>query len=124
MEQELIEDIPDSTAAAGMDVILLESVDRKLCVEDQWLRARKRYIERHPGCGESDVAVPFSSVKRWITHERIVSSEFTHYAVIMDPKRGEVVWAERYPVPEYESEGENEDESEVGLLVSVNRNYA
>jgi hypothetical protein len=102
LEQNRRDNIPETAEVTGMEEILLESVDRKLGIQQKWLRARESYIQKHLDCDENDVAVSLSSVKKWIADERVVSA-WTHYAVIMDPKNGDIVWAERYPTPDDEA---------------------
>ena len=101
-EEERKENIPDAAAVAGMNEILEESVGRKRHIEKDWESAKEHYLKKHPDMEENDATVLFAAVKRWLTHERI-TSPCTHFSVIMDPKKGEIKFAERYPTPDWES---------------------
>ena len=90
--------IPSSAAIAGMDEILIDSVGRKHHIERQWARARARFLEKFKEARVEDAAISADMLRKWVSHEKI-TSECTHVSVIMDPKSGDVVWAERYPAP-------------------------
>ena len=121
IEEERKEHIPDSAAVTGMNEILEESVGRKQHIEKNWKRARDKHVKENAAAEEADFTVSFASVKRWLTHERI-TSPCTHFSVIMDPKKGEIAWAERYPTPdwviEHVSDGDGDGESMESLQVS------
>jgi hypothetical protein len=103
--------IPVSATLAGMEEILEESVERKQWIEQKWTRARNRYLKHNPGTEDNDAAVTLRQVQEWITSEPVFA-ECTHFAVIMDPNTGDVVWSRRYPEPVYEYEDEDGEEEE------------
>lgn len=104
--------------------ILMESVTRKMCVRDKWRDAVIRAIDKDPG--ESDaldggdvdlgVSVQQDDVIEWLGTWP-VTNECTHFAVIMDPKKGKLVWLKRF----LESV-ENED-SDDNYIVSDDSSY-
>jgi hypothetical protein len=82
----------------GMDDLIEESMDRKQCIEKKWRKAVTRFCRDNPWATEEDVAVGQRDVQRWMTSYPI-TNECTHYAVIMDPKKGEIVWTRRWKEP-------------------------
>jgi hypothetical protein len=96
--QAVASQAPNTATAVGMDEILSESVERKHHMEQNFARARDAFLAKNPVAKTEDMAVPLAMLTKWLKHDRI-SSDCTHYAVIMDPKRGEVAWAERFPTP-------------------------
>ncbi|KAH6886293.1 beta subunit of N-acylethanolamine-hydrolyzing acid amidase-domain-containing protein [Thelonectria olida] len=84
----------DSTAedATGMTEIVKFSLSRKAAVDKLW-RKRVRKCRRRFKTREE--AVMFDDVVDFLKDEDINNDE-THYAVIMDPKEGTVIWREGY----------------------------
>lgn len=89
----------------GIEDLIAESIDRKGCVTARWQRAVARYRKRHPGASEDEVRVSQSEVVKWL-EEYPVTNECTHFATVMDPKVGEIVWVRRYEDPAYTDEEE------------------
>ena len=85
---------PASTLqATGMQDLVEDSVERKDFAKHLWqesLRRTRRTGPRPPLTKDTIVG--------WINTYPIANEE-THYAVIMDPKVGEVAWVERYLEP-------------------------
>lgn len=82
----------------GIEDLVAESIDRKGCVTAKWQRAVARYRKGHPGASEDEVCVSQSEVVSWL-EEYPITNECTHFATVMDPKLGEVVWVRRYEDP-------------------------
>jgi hypothetical protein len=79
----------------GMGELIAESIDRKGCLEKKWRSSAKRYKKNNPRATEEDFCVTRKEVQRWMICYPIVN-ECTHYAVIMDPREGEIVWCRRW----------------------------
>jgi hypothetical protein len=78
-----------------MQELIADSIERKQCVERRWKRAIKKYSKENPEVEEEDAAVRLSDVQRWVSTQPTANEE-THYAVIMDAQRGEIVWLRRW----------------------------
>lgn len=78
-----------------MDDLIEESMDRKQCMEKNWKKAVAKYRRENPRAKEDDVSVTLKEVQKWMKSYP-VANECTHYAVVMDPKKGEIVWLRRY----------------------------
>ncbi len=91
---------PKAAVPDQMREIVSESQERKGCLEETWRRATRRYLRRHPDESEDDVAVCESNVVKWMQRYPI-ANECTHYAVVMDPKRGAVAWVRRWLEPAF-----------------------
>ena len=88
--------------AAGLAELLDESKDRMECIAKKWkdeLRSRKRVASLVNGVfDESEVAIQAEKVIQWVSAWP-TTNETTHYAVVMDPKLNQVVWAHAYANP-------------------------
>ena len=104
-QQAIIQNAQDASIVFETE-ILMESMTRKMCVREKWRNAVIKAVDKDPGesdaldGGDADLGV---SVKR---HEVIkwlgawpVTNECTHFAVVMDPKEGKVVWLKRFLGP-------------------------
>jgi hypothetical protein len=78
----------------GMSDLIADSIDRKECVKNRWTNAVKK---GYWAMGEP-VCVTVEDVQKWMVSYPTVN-ECTHYAVIMDPKEGEIVWCRRWKKP-------------------------
>jgi predicted type IV restriction endonuclease len=100
--QEAVATLAEGDDATGMVDIVGLSLSRKNHLQGHWRKrvsaCRRRYKQR------SDV-VTMSDVIRFLEHDEISNLE-THYAVIMDPEEGKVIWRRRYEV---ESDSSSED---------------
>lgn len=109
--KQAVVDHAQTEAAIGMTEIVNFSLARKACLDKLWkkkVRAhRRRYKTR-------DEAVMFDDVVGFLKDEAI-NNEETHYAVVMDPKEGKVIWRQAYePVNEWVETGtESESDGEV-----------
>ncbi|KAM0227987.1 hypothetical protein ACHAP5_012065 [Fusarium lateritium] len=101
---EAVASLAEGEDVTGMADVVGLSLTRKGYVDKHWRKrvtaCRKRYKQR------SDV-VTMPDVIGFLQHEWIENPE-THYAVIMDPEEGKVIWRRKY---EYESESSSEDSS-------------
>lgn len=81
--------------ATGMtDLLAEESILRKGCAVRQWEKSRTRSSR----IGSRSATDGLKNVIKLLETYPIVNEE-THYAVVMDPKAGEFVWAQRYLEP-------------------------
>ncbi|KAJ4129878.1 hypothetical protein NW768_006848 [Fusarium equiseti] len=80
--------------ALGMAELVGLSLDRKECLEKMWTKrslvCRRRYKQSRDIVTQADVI-------KFLEHDEISNDE-THYAVIMDPKEGKVVWRKMYAI--------------------------
>ena len=74
--------------------LIAESVDRKQCMKDKWEAACKRYRRKHSQSREGETDLSEGDIIRWI-NEWPITNEATHFACIMDPTSGEIIWAKR-----------------------------
>ncbi len=108
------DDAQDTSPETGMQMLVEESVDRKECVLDCWKRDRWQrwrdsnltangdsFLEdRGPINLETESRDP---ANRSVSQEQVIGwmgeypivNECTHFAVLMDPKEGRVVWLKR-----------------------------
>jgi hypothetical protein len=106
-----------SSEAQTVSDLIEESSERRACMQDKWDRKvaqrHSSYPPRVQGMRSSlrlrqrreqtanetcaDVAITQDEAIEWLTTYPVLN-ESTHYAVIMDPARGKVVWAERYNI--------------------------
>ncbi|KAH7129499.1 beta subunit of N-acylethanolamine-hydrolyzing acid amidase-domain-containing protein [Dactylonectria estremocensis] len=100
-------DTDDTTSVnfIGLDEIIGLSLDRKDCLDSLW---KARVQECQLRNQRQDQVVALNDVKLFLEGDYITNEE-THYAVIMDPASGKVVWRTAYEVPE-DSDGDEDDE--------------
>ena len=92
--------------AAGLDEFLDESEERLKCISNRWKRlvSRKQKEGVQTGRNETleDVAARTSlspnRIIDWIA-KYPTTNECTHFATVLDPKGGSVVWCRAYPEP-------------------------
>lgn len=85
---------------------LAESRSRKSCIRQAWREAVTQATGKDPGerdrqdGGDEDLGfcAEMEEVVEWISTWPI-TNECTHYAVVMDPKNGEVMWLKRFLEP-------------------------
>ena len=80
-----------SQDATGMADIISNSVDRKNCALALWKRATRSQKR-------GEAAVKQQTVVGWMEGDEIVNEE-THYAVVMKPQAGSIIWARRWLTP-------------------------
>ncbi|CVK98008.1 uncharacterized protein FMAN_12149 [Fusarium mangiferae] len=100
--QQAAAELAEGDDAMGMADLLAYSVERKQELDKLWSKCvracRRRYKLR------SDVVTREDVVK--FLQNDIIRNEESHYAVIMDPKEGKVMWRRAY---EYVSESESSE---------------
>ncbi|KAF6218973.1 hypothetical protein HO133_005517 [Letharia lupina] len=82
-----------------LDGIVVESIDRKKTAVNLWetaLKRAKRNSSKKVSTHEQGVTK--DSIIRWLSSSPILNEE-THFATVMDPKDGKVVWTKRYIEP-------------------------
>ncbi|KAH8670662.1 hypothetical protein BGZ61DRAFT_459733 [Ilyonectria robusta] len=84
----------NSESGIGMSDILNLSLERKCTLDEMWARQVKACQQLY---GQQEEAVTLDDVKLFLDDEDI-SNEETHYAVIMDPTVGKVLWRRAYEV--------------------------
>ncbi|KAF2422727.1 hypothetical protein EJ08DRAFT_672714 [Tothia fuscella] len=77
---------------------LEESVDRKQIIDAVWRKAARKYKRENPGKGQEDASITQKQLEKW-TGTYPTANECTHYAAIMDPTKGEIVWCRRWKEP-------------------------
>jgi hypothetical protein len=86
-----------STANDTMEMILLDSKDRKRQVQAMYQNAVKcRKSTKYSLRRSKNSGISQETVIRWISTWPI-KNECTHFGCIMDPKLGEIVWIRWYP---------------------------
>ena len=104
-QEAIIQSAQDASIAFGTE-ILMESMTRKMCVREKWRNAVVKAVDKDPGesdafdGGDADlgVSVKIHEVIKWLGAWP-VTNECTHFAVVMDPKEGKVVWLKRFLEP-------------------------
>ncbi|KAM5341328.1 hypothetical protein ACJ41O_014359 [Fusarium nematophilum] len=94
--QEAAEDLASGDDAMGMADLVGYSLERKRQLDRLWekrVRACKRRFK------QQGQVVTSNDVVKFLKHNEISNDE-THYAVIMDPTDGTVVWRTVYKLPE------------------------
>jgi hypothetical protein len=90
---------------SGMDFLVDDSLDRKETVRGDWKKNVKKATRRgkqrdvkadEPAMGDG---IKMKDVLGMLARENI-SNEMTHYAVVMDPERGKVMWRRAYQAGE------------------------
>lgn len=82
-----------------LDGIVIESIDRKNAAVKLWKQSgkgAKRHSSKVASTHKQDLTT--ESVIRWMNTYPILNEE-THFATVMDPKAGKVVWTKRYIEP-------------------------
>ncbi|KAI4152021.1 MAG: hypothetical protein LQ340_003151 [Diploschistes diacapsis] len=70
------------------------SIMRRNCINKLWVRDRVKI----DGKGEG-YCVSEKTVVRWLERSSELCNDQTHYAVVMDPQEGQILWLERYIEP-------------------------
>jgi len=86
--------ILDKIALSG---IVAESTARKRCVTKLWEGTAKSDFSRKRTMNGEE-AITQNKVSDWL-NTYPVTNALTHYAVLMDPKAGEIVWVKHYSDP-------------------------
>lgn len=81
-------------ATMGMEELVAFSIERKQCAVEFYNNAMSWRREH----GYRDVLLEEEEIVAWMEGNRVVNEE-THYAVIMDPKTGEIIWLQRWLEP-------------------------
>ena len=95
---------PTMMQLTGMDMLIEESIDRKGVVCDLWqntLRKRSRASSTNPDASTKSVLL--KDVIDWMNTYPITNEE-THFATIMDPKAGNIVWINRHVSSPFDEE--------------------
>jgi hypothetical protein len=79
---------------AFMDLIA-DSTERQTLLEKKWSKAKQAFKKTYPGTSTEDMYVTQNELSTWLQVYPIMN-ESTHFACIMDPERGEVVWLKRW----------------------------
>ncbi|KAM7185775.1 hypothetical protein V8F20_011655 [Naviculisporaceae sp. PSN 640] len=111
--------IPSAENAAagvcGMEEVLEESFDRKKYARKAYHKA-KRYNHGGPSSSKRKavpgIGLSLEDIVGIMNYGDIINQSLTHYAVVMDPGTGKIIWRRGYHAEEEEEddEGDNEDE--------------
>jgi beta subunit of N-acylethanolamine-hydrolyzing acid amidase len=84
---------------AALQDLLDESRERMDCIANKWKSQVRRHQRASQNSGtvitEDGVSIPQTEVIRWISAWP-TTNETTHFAVVMDPKAGRVLWSNSY----------------------------
>ncbi|EHY55195.1 hypothetical protein HRR83_005550 [Exophiala dermatitidis] len=88
--------------AAGLHELIDESRDRLACISSKW----EAHVQKDQGqakrkktdAGRTDVAITQGKLIEWLSAWP-TSNEYTHFAAVLDPATGDVVWTRAYRVP-------------------------
>ncbi|KAF4457138.1 hypothetical protein F53441_926 [Fusarium austroafricanum] len=98
-------ELAEGEDATGMADLVGLSLDRKNHLEELWKKrvraCRRKYKHKQ------DIVIPADVIK--FLQDDEIRNEETHYAVIMDPKEGKVIWRRAY---EFVSESDSPDVAE------------
>jgi len=92
--------------AAGFDEFLDESEDRLKCISNRWQRLVVKKQKEAARLGRS-ISMKAIAAQTWLNQKQVIdwvskyptTNECTHFAAVMDPKDGNVVWCRAYPEP-------------------------
>lgn len=104
--QEAVATLAEGEDATGMADLVGLSLTRNNHLQGHWRKRVRACQRRYKQRGD---VVTMSDVIGFLEHEGISNPE-THYAVIMDPEEGKVIWRRQYEV---ESESGSEDSSSI-----------
>jgi hypothetical protein len=82
----------------GMEALMeliADSTERQTLMEKKWHKAKEAFTKSHPGTSTEEMYVTQNELSVWL-QDYPVTNELTHFACIMDPERGEVVWLRRW----------------------------
>ncbi|KAM7212935.1 hypothetical protein V8F06_011690 [Rhypophila decipiens] len=89
-----------AAAICGMEEILAESMDRKKAAKRAYLTARRSQNSRTGGIGDSRNSgwpgLSLDKIVGILNYKDIVERDVTHYAVVMDPGSGKILWRRGY----------------------------
>ena len=92
----------DCRVRVGMEALVEDSRDRLDAITSRWqglLRKTKRQAKKDgkdPSLVECDLTVTRHEVVNWVSAYPTTNEE-THFATVMDPKSGKVLWTRVYP---------------------------
>lgn len=88
---------PTTLRVTGMEELVEESAERNDCVVRMWQRSlqKPRKYGQRPCIRKRDVIM-------WLNAYPITNEE-THFATVMDPKAGIILWLRQYVLPAFES---------------------
>lgn len=92
-----------SLQLTGMDVLIEESISRKETIRKLWADVRRSKRGRSTRASTRPKNVQTGDVISWMKTYPI-NNEETHFATIMDPKIGQIIWTQRYIVAASDSE--------------------
>jgi len=91
--------------------MLAESLDRAGCMRAKWEEVERRFGEagRAAAGGERRAGEKEEREEPWVDQDTVVrwlceyptTNEMTHFACVMDPTNGEIVWSRRWEEPAY-----------------------
>ena len=91
--------------------MLAESLDRAGCMRAKWEEVERRFGEAGTAAagGEQGAGEKEDREEPWVDQETVVrwlceyptTNEMTHFACVMDPTNGEIVWSRRWEEPAY-----------------------
>ncbi|CAI6098937.1 unnamed protein product [Clonostachys chloroleuca] len=86
--KDAVAEIAQGPTIMGMDDIVACSLDRKCHLDELWRKSVDAFEKKN---GESARAISMADVREFVRDPEIRNEE-THYAIIMDPSEGKVLW--------------------------------
>ena len=83
---------------AGMKEVVEESVSRKCAIVEKWKQSQAMDSDLFASNAIPRQVLTRKDVVNWV-NDYPITNESTHFATIMDPKAGKVVWLKRYLEP-------------------------
>jgi len=75
--------------------MIADSTERQTLLEKKWSKAERAFKKNQPGTSTEEMYVTQNELSTWL-QDYPITNESTHFACIMDPSRGEVVWLRRW----------------------------
>ena len=91
-------DVSKIVESAGMKEIVEESVSRKCAIVEKWERSLHMSSDLFGSNAIPRQVLGKKDIVGWL-NDYPITNESTHFATIMDPKAGKVVWVKRHLVP-------------------------
>lgn len=95
-----------SSDAPDLLDLLYESVDRSSCVAEKW-KAERKFRHRNRGAAGGEAWVRSEKMIQWL-QEYPTTNEMTHFACVMDPAQGRILWVRRWLEPVVQTDSDDD----------------
>ncbi|KAK3622044.1 hypothetical protein LTR56_022416 [Elasticomyces elasticus] len=89
----------ESTRALDLAEIVGEARERKQCAEENWRRLRAEQITTNQSSRISNDLTNNTADVVTLVQQYPTTNEMTHFACVMDPQQGTIVWCRRWATP-------------------------